>query len=431
MTTAVTSKIPDIWPPTEGETHQAPLEDVLPEPPRGWRRNVSSRLARSLFLSAVKRCEVSVHLEGRTYGRGGPSMTIHNADEFFARLGVDKNIGFGEAYMTQTWTSPDPASFLTVLAGEVATLIPRWMQTLRPIVMPRPSVRDRGEKDDTRRNIAHHYDLSNDFFALFLDPTMTYSAARFPEDEDGHPIPGADLEQAQIRKIDDLLDMAHVGEGTRLLEIGSGWGALAIRAALRGAIVRTITLSVEQQQLAQQRIAEAGLEDRITVDLCDYRDVDGIYDAVVSVEMIEAVGWRYWPTYFEAIEQALAPGGRAVIQAITMPHDRMLATRNTYTWINKYIFPGGFLPSVQALEEVADTTGLRLSQKVSLGQHYAETLRQWDQRFSASIEEWTAMDFDAMFGRAWHFYLEYSRAGFASSYLDDHQLLFTQTDEPI
>lgn len=427
MTTTVTS--PEGAVSARQPNLEAP-EETLPPVEGGLRTAIASRVARRLFISAVKRCDVTVHLEGRTYGRGGPSMTVHRPDEFFARIGEDKNIGFGESYMTGAWSSPDLAAFLTVLARRVSTLIPPALQVLRPVVMPRPSSRDRGDKADTQRNIARHYDLSNDLFALFLDPTMTYSAAYFAEDADGRPTVGGDLEEAQIRKIDALLDMAEIGEGTRVLEIGSGWGALAIRAAARGATVRTITLSIEQQKLARERIAEAGLSDRIEVDVCDYRDVEGSYDAVVSVEMIEAVGWRYWPTYFESIDRVLAPGGRAVIQAITMPHHRMLATRNTYTWINKYIFPGGFLPSIEALEDTTRRhTELRLTRAVSIGQHYAETLRQWDQRFQDRAADWRALGFDEIFGRLWHFYLEYSRAGFASGYLDDYQILFTRPGE--
>jgi cyclopropane-fatty-acyl-phospholipid synthase len=154
----------------------------------------------------------------------------------------------------------------------------------------------------------------------------------------------SDLATAQVRKIERLLDQAGVGEGTRVLEIGTGWGELAIRAAQRGATVHSVTLSKEQQGLARRRIAEAGVADRVTVELKDYREVRGQYDAVVSVEMIEAVGYEYWPTYFRTLDAVLAPGGAVAIQAITMPHDRMLATRNTYTWVHKYIFPGGFPP---------------------------------------------------------------------------------------
>jgi cyclopropane-fatty-acyl-phospholipid synthase len=194
--------------------------------------------------------------------------------------------------------------------------------------------------------------------------------------------------------------------------------------------VHTITLSVEQQRLAQDRVAAAGVADRVAIEICDYRSVTGSYDAVVSVEMIEAVGWRYWRTYFETIDRLLRPGGRAAVQAITMPHDRMLATRNTHTWINKYIFPGGFLPSVRAIDEVTRThTALRLSDRLAFGQHYAATLRLWDQAFRGSAAEVRGLGFDQTFLRMWHFYLEYSRAGFASGYLDVQQLTFSKTGE--
>lgn len=391
---------------------------------------ISARIARSLFVRAVSRLDVSVHLDGRTYGRGGPEMIIRRPDEFFARLGRDKNIGFGETYLSGAWDAPDLAGFLTVLCARIATLVPAPLQALRGAVVPKPPRDERGAQDDTQRVIAHHYDLSNDLFALFLDPSMMYSAARFRTDASGAPVVGDDLESAQIRKIDAMLDLAYVGHGTQLLEIGSGWGALAIRAARRGATVRTITLSTEQRDLAIARIATAGLSDRISVDLCDYRDIQGTYHAVVSVEMIEAVGWRYWSSYFQTIDRVLASDGRVAIQAITMPHARMRATRETYTWITKYIFPGGFLPSVIALKDVTERdTQLRLRASTSLGSHYAETLRQWDCRFLAARGEWNRLGFDDTFGRLWHFYLSYSRAGFASGYLDAQQLLFTRDGE--
>ncbi len=218
-----------------------------------------------------------------------------------------------------------------------------------------------------------------------------------------------------------------------MLEIGTGWGELAIRAARRGATVHSITLSSEQLALAEERIAEAGYADQVTVALCDYRDLEAPvgphgatgYDAVVSVEMIEAVGHEYWQTYFETIDRVLAPGGKVAIQAITMPHDRMLATRNTYTWIHKYIFPGGLLPSVEAVDEVTrEHTSLRLVERFQFGTHYAETLRLWDEAFLDRAEEVLALGFDEVFLRMWHFYLEYSRAGFASGYIDDYQLLW-------
>ena len=234
------------------------------------------------------------------------------------------------------------------------------------------------------------------------------------------------LAEAQGRKIERLLDRTGVGEGTRLLEIGTGWGELAVRAARRGARVRSITLSSEQQALARRRIDAAGLGDRVSVDLCDYRAIQdhAAYDAVVSVEMIEAVGHDFWPAYFQILDRVLAPGGKVGLQAILMPHDRMLATRRTHTWINKYIFPGGFLPSAEAIDRVTrEHTTLRVTERLSFGSHYAETLRRWDATFRAAHGRVRELGFDETFERMWHFYLEYSRAGFASGYLDVEQIV--------
>jgi cyclopropane-fatty-acyl-phospholipid synthase len=206
-----------------------------------------------------------------------------------------------------------------------------------------------------------------------------------------------------------------------MLEIGTGWGELAIRAAGRGATVRTITISREQRELAARRVAEAGLADRISVELRDYRDVDGQFDAICSVEMIEAVGERYWDTYFATLDRCLAPGGRVGLQAITMPHDRMLATRTTYTWIHKYIFPGGLLPSATAIQDSLARTRLRITEREDFGMHYAQTLRIWRQRFAAHAGEVAGLGFDDVFRRMWTFYLCYSEAGFRARYLDVSQ----------
>ncbi len=414
----------------------------LSAPSSGIRTAVGGSVARRLFCAAVSRLDVTVDLcnaAGVTrIGRGGPLATVHSPEEFFARLGRDGLIGFGEAYLTGAWDSDDLVAFLSVLAADMGTLIPPGLQRLRAVAVRRMPRRHRNTRSGSRRNITHHYDLSNELFALFLDPTMTYSSALFESGIAGtspHFVAGpphrADcpelLERAQVRKIDRLLDEAAVGPGTRLLEIGTGWGELAIRAARRGAVVRTLTLSSEQKELADHRIAAAGLQDRVTVDLCDYRDVEGTYDAVVSVEMIEAVGWQFWPTYFEKIDDLLTTGGRAALQAITMPHDRMLASRGTHTWITKYIFPGGALPSVRAIDGITRRrTALRLVNRLDLGLHYAATLRLWNRSFSAAADEVRSLGFDDTFRRMWHFYLAYCEAGFAARYIDDNQLTFVK-----
>ena len=193
-------------------------------------------------------------------------------------------------------------------------------------------------------------------------------------------------------------------------------------------MVRSVTLSSEQQSLARLRVAEAGHSDTVQIDLLDYRNVDGEYDAIVSVEMIEAVGHQYWATYFRVLDKLLAPGGRVALQAITMPHDRMLQTRNTYTWVHKYIFPGGFLPSTEAIESVtAEHTALRVRERLSMGQHYAETLRLWKDRFAAHSAQAEELGFDETFRRMWHFYLCYSEAGFRSGYIDVQQFVLDKS----
>jgi cyclopropane-fatty-acyl-phospholipid synthase len=400
--------------------------------PRGPRARIAASVARRIFAAGAARLGITWSTDGSP-----ADLVLHRPDEFFARLGSDGLIGFGEAYLTGAWDAEDLAGTLTVLCGEIGDLVPAWMQRLRASYVARTPRHHRGGVEHTRENIAHHYDLSNDLFATFLDPTMSYSAAMFDTDSatEGHrtilapPPRGADLAEAQAHKIEKILDAAGVRAGSRMLEIGTGWGELALRAARRGATVRSVTLSSEQLHLARRRIARAGLSDRVQVDLLDYRVVDGSYDAIVSVEMIEAVGYDYWPTYFEKLDSLLAPGGTVALQAITMPHDRMLATRNTFTWINKYIFPGGFLPSTEALDDVTRRhTSLRLRSRTTFGTHYAETLRQWDAAFTAARDRVLALGFDETFLRMWHFYLEYSRAGFASGYLDVQQLTFTRED---
>jgi cyclopropane-fatty-acyl-phospholipid synthase len=387
-------------------------------------------IARVLFTAAVARLSLRVELpDGRTLGAGSvtsPVMVLHDPAAFYARLGASGLIGVGESYLAGEWECADLTALLTVFAAHIADLVPPALQPLRRIAVRRQPPGDEPTRDGARRNIERHYDLSNDFFALFLDETMTYSSALFAgePDEQGSPGDSGDLlARAQRRKIDRLLDEADVGPDCRLLEIGTGWGELAIRAAQRGATVRTITVSRQQAELASRRVAEAGLADRVSVELRDYRDASGRFDAVCSCEMIEAVGGRYWSTYFTTLERVLVPGGRVALQVITMPHDRMLASRRTYTWINKYIFPGGQIPSLAAIEQsLAHCTRLYVTDRLDFGEDYARTLALWRERFCARPEEVANLGFDEVFSRMWLFYLCYAEAGFRSGYLGVSQL---------
>jgi cyclopropane-fatty-acyl-phospholipid synthase len=390
--------------------HRWPGVATVPHSP------VRAFAAERLFRFVVRDLPVRVVLPGgERLGAGGPSapvMRIERPADFFHRLGVDGKIGFGESYMAGDWTSSEPADLLTPFASRMAALVPAPLQALRRWVDARQPTDERNTVSGARSNIHRHYDLSNDLFAAFLDETMTYSSGFFETES-------TDLATAQRHKIDAVLDLAGVHDGTRLLEIGTGWGALAIRAAQRGAEVTSVTISAEQRDLALRRIAEAGVADRADVLLSDYREVAGQFDAVASVEMIEAVGVDYWPEFFTTLDRLVVPGGRVGLQAITLPHDRMLATKNSYTWIHKYIFPGGMCPSVPAIEEcVRQHTTMRIDQRRPLGVHYAQTLRLWRQRFRAAWPEIEELGFDETFHKMWEFYLAYSEAGFRGDYLN-------------
>ncbi len=400
-----------------------PNEGVWPglaTPPRSLAR---AQIAETLFRHAVKHQPVRVVFPGgERIGDGGPDapvMRIVRPAAFFHRLGCNSKIGFGESYMVGDWTCSRLADLLTPFAATLSTLIPPALQRIgRRFAEARQPTEEINTVEGSRENISRHYDLSNDLFALFLDETMSYSSGWFADGSD-------DLVLAQQRKIDGVLDMAGVGPGTHLLEIGTGWGGLATRAAQRGARVTTLTISAEQARLAQERLTAAGVADRVQVLLRDYREAQGSYDAVVSVEMIEAVGVAYWPTFFAALDRLLKPGGKVGLQAITMPHDRMLVSRNDYTWISKYIFPGGVIPSVEAIEQnLRDHTTLRVAERRSLGPDYARTLAQWRATFLARWEDVAGLGFDETFRRMWEFYLAYCEAGFRVGYLDVHQFSF-------
>ncbi|CAM5291422.1 tuberculostearic acid methyltransferase UfaA1 [Streptomyces avidinii] len=394
--------------------------DVACPPPARFGHTAAARLLVGRALSGLP---VRLRLGDAPATGRGPGLQVHRPDAFFRRIGSQGLIGFGESYMAGEWDSDDLPGLLTVLASHIDDFVPAPLRSLRGAWARRRPRTHRNSVVGARENIRRHYDLSNELFELFLDETMTYSSAVFPS----LPARADGLAAAQHHKIDRLLDLAAVGPGTRLLEIGTGWGELALRAAARGADVVTLTLSTRQRDLAVRRAADAGLAHRVDVRLCDYRDITGTYDAVVSVEMIEAVGADFWPAYFSALRGALAPGGRVALQAITMPHARMLNTNRTHTWISKYVFPGGLIPSRRAIAENAARAGLRTVADHGYGEHYAETLRLWRERFTDRSHEVEALGFDATFRRMWELYLAYSEAGFRSHYLDVRQVLMRES----
>jgi cyclopropane-fatty-acyl-phospholipid synthase len=387
-------------------------------------RPARARIARQLFRHAVGRVPLRVVDDSGNWSGGGtgsdPVMRLVRPDAFYDRLGDSGTIGFGEAYMAGDWDTDDLPGVLAAFAARVRELVPPSLQRLRHAVLSRQP----GHHDNTiqgaRANIHRHYDLSNELFKLFLDETMTYSSALFAGDPAAAP---ESLAAAQRRKIDRLLDAAAVGDGTRLLEIGTGWGELALRAAARGAQVTTLTISAEQAGLALERIAAAGLSDRVSVLLKDYREVEGHFDAVVSVEMIEAVGANHWDEYFAAIDRALVPGGRCGLQAILQDDATVRATQDTYTWIRKYIFPGGQCASFPAIERsLAAHTSMSITDRYSFNKHYAQTLHRWRTTFEDRAARVDALGFDETFRRMWSFYLAYSEAGFRTGYLDVQQM---------
>jgi len=331
------------------------------------------------------------------------------------RVATSGSVGWYKAWERGEWSSPDPVKIAELFMANALTLgdaarakgPARWLNALAH------RLRDNAP-GKARDNIAAHYDLGNDFYAAWLDPSMTYSAARF--------VPGDTLEQAQQRKIALLLDRLELKPGDRLLEIGCGWGALAIAAARRGANVVGLTLSEEQKDYADARIAEAGLTDKIDIRLTDYRDIDEQYDAIASVEMVEAVGARWWPAYLDTIARALTPGGRAALQYISIDHRLFNRYAASADFIQAYIFPGGMLLDEPAFEALAKARGLSWEKRDGFGLDYAETLRQWRAAYDRAVADQRLAGFDERFHRLWRYYLMYCEGGFRGRGIDVAQV---------
>jgi cyclopropane-fatty-acyl-phospholipid synthase len=333
-------------------------------------------------------------------------LIVHDYD-FIKRTIANGTIGFGEGYMAGEWDTPDLSALLEVLASNFARFEKvafgnpvmaalNWLQHML-----------RGNtRAGSKRNIHAHYDLGNEFYARWLDRTMTYSAARFEQ-------PGEPLPEAQKRKYRTLCESMGLKPDHHVLEIGCGWGGFAEFAAKDvGARVTAITISEEQFRFAKERMFREGLAERADIRLVDYRDVAGQFDRVASIEMFEAVGERYWPTYFEKVRESLKPGGRAGLQIITIREELFEHYKRTPDFIQKYIFPGGMLPSEERLKAVTDRVGLAWGQINRFGVSYADTLAEWARRFEAAWDEIRRLGFDERFRKLWRFYLSYCEAGF-------------------
>ena len=353
----------------------------------------------------------------QTVGDGqGPhvSMHLHNWKPFGAAL-KSGDIGFAESYIAGDWTTPHLAQLLHLLAANRRALdnvihgswAGRLLYRMRHLL-------NRNTKSNSRKNIHAHYDLGNAFYQLWLDGTMNYSSALFRGDLT------QDMRQAQDAKVRRALHMAGVRRGDRVLEIGCGWGALAEKATLEfGASITGVTLSTEQLAWAQQRMAAQGMAEKVDLRLQDYRDIDdGPYDAICSIEMIEAVGQEYWPTYFESIARLLKPGGRACVQSIVIQDALFERYIQSTDFIQQYIFPGGCLPCPSEFCHHAQAAGLKVVDELAFGQDYAETCRRWRADFLARQDEVLALGFDERFIRIWEFYLAYCEAGFDAGDID-------------
>jgi cyclopropane-fatty-acyl-phospholipid synthase len=331
--------------------------------------------------------------------------------------------GLADTFVDGRWDAGDLVALFRIAARNMAPL-DRWRRRWHPLLHAGQRIAKtvpRNDRAAARRHIGAHYDLGNELFELFLDPTMTYSCAYFES-------PEATLEQAQRAKLDRICQALELGPEDHVLEIGSGWGALAIHAASHyGARVTTTTLSREQHALARARIAAAGLEDRVEVLLEDYRDLRGRYDKLVSVEMIEAVGWQYFDTFFARCSNLLAPGGLMLLQAITIDAAAYEVEKASRSFANTHVFPGGCLPSERVIADCVDrNTDMRQVAVDDITDHYVTTIQHWRTAFEANRDRAAARGFDARFQRMWRLYLAYVEAGFAERRIGDVQLLFAK-----
>jgi cyclopropane-fatty-acyl-phospholipid synthase len=403
----------------------------LPRPDR----QLPSRhhFARRICLRLLAKLEIgslTLHDGGEIirFGTAGdpaqPHAEVHVHDScLYRQMLAGGSIATGEAYMRGHWSSPDLVAVMRLFSANLATLelLESKQSWLVRLGLKLSHALKRNTHEGSRKNISAHYDLGNDFFQLFLDPTMMYSAALFSSDE-------TTLEAASVAKLEELCQQLELTDSDHLLEIGTGWGGMAVYAARNyGCRVTTTTISREQYQFACEQVREAGLQDRVTVLCEDYRKLRGSFDKLVSIEMIEAVGHAFYSSYFQRCSQLLKPEGKMVIQAITIADQRYAAARDSVDFIQRYIFPGGSLPSVAVIaDHLARDTDMQMIHLRDVTRDYALTLLHWRQRFLAAQTTVRQMGFDQSFIRMWEFYLAYCEGGFRERIISTVQLAFAK-----
>jgi cyclopropane-fatty-acyl-phospholipid synthase len=391
-------------------------------------RSDRARRAVEGVLAGIRLGRLDVRAEDGTVLRYGTAahplaarIDVHHP-RFWSRLAAGGSVGLGESYVRGEWSSPDLVSLIRLLIANRPALRRVTPAAVGNVLVDRLGHALRGNRiGRARRNIVAHYDLSNELYRLFLDETMTYSCARFEH-------PGQDLAEAQRAKLRSVAAKARLRPGLRVLEIGCGWGSFAVMAAREhGCHVTAVTLSDAQHSYVRELVAREGLSDRVDVRLVDYRHLEGTFDRIVSIEMLEAVGHRHLGTYFGAVDRLLAPDGLAVIQVITLPDQRERGYRRRPDFIQRAIFPGGHLPSLTSMARaMTRRSRLFVEDLENLGPHYAETLRHWRERFVGRLDEVRSLGFDDTFTRLWEFYLAYCEGAFLARYLNDLQLVLTR-----
>jgi cyclopropane-fatty-acyl-phospholipid synthase len=375
------------------------------------------------IIGELKRGRVDIILpDGRHFRAEGKEpgyvaeIQVHNAD-LFARTVREGDLGFCEAYMDGWWSTPDLMAFMDLVHDDAEHMydgfpgqfLVRAYERLRFWLQS-------NSKRQAKKNISYHYDLGNDFYGLWLDETMTYSSAKFETGQES-------LEKAQTQKYASMIDQMGAQPGDHILEIGCGWGGFAEYAAKeRGMKVTCLTISKEQFKYAVERIEKAGLSDRVTFKMQDYRDETGTYDGIASIEMFEAVGEKYWPTYFDTVRERLKPGKRATLQIITVQDARWETYRKGVDFIQKYIFPGGMLPAPKVLRAEIERAGLDYVKSIEFGDSYSQTLRRWYETFNDKWDDVAQLGFDDRFRRMWNFYLTSCAGTFRSGNCDVTQV---------